>query len=58
MFHDLLEFALGPLTRDKPNANSGIPCKFKNWYGVWMRVKTPHNHMVKALGYFEKWSLV
>ena len=40
MFHDLLEFTLGPLTRDKPNANSSRPCTFKNWYSVWMRVKT------------------
>ena len=33
--------------RSRPNANFGRSCE---WYGVWMRIKGPHNHMVKTLG--------
>ena len=29
-----------------------------NWYGLWMRVKGPHNHMVTATGSCVKWPYV
>lgn len=34
MFQGLLKFASGSPPRSKPNAKSGIPCK---WYGLWMK---------------------
>ena len=30
------------------------PCQ---WHGLWMRIKGPHNHMVKAFGSCVKWPL-
>ena len=55
MVHGLLEFASYPPPRGRPNANSCIPFKVNNWYGLWMRVKGPYNHMVTVLGSCVKW---
>ena len=57
MFHGLLKFALGPPTRVGCDTNSSRWCQLNSWYGLWMRVKAPHNHMVMALGSCAKWLL-
>ena len=45
-------FALGSPPSGRRDANFVNPCQ---WYGLWMRIKGVHNHMVVALGSFVKW---
>ena len=47
LFHDLLEFALGPPPRGRLDKNSSGPCW---WYNLWMRIKGPHGYMVTTHG--------
>lgn len=51
MFHDLLKFTLGPLSKGSFDRNSNRPCRVNKW----LRVKGPYNYMVTALGPIVKW---
>ena len=58
MFHGFSEFVLDPSSSGKASTNSGIPnCQLNTCYGLWMRVKGPHNYMIMALGLCVKWAL-
>lgn len=46
MFHSMLEVASHSPPRIGPNTNSRKPCQ---WYGLWMKIKCSHTHMVTAL---------
>ena len=53
-FHGVPEFVSSPPLGGGFDANSGIPYQ---WYGLWMRIKGPHNYMVMAPDLCVKWSL-
>ena len=43
-----------PTSKRWHDANSNIPCQ---WYGLYMRIKSLHTHMVTSLGSCVKWPL-
>lgn len=49
---DLLEFALDPPPKGRPNANSGKPCQ---WYKLWMRSRTLTITWLQPLVVCVKW---
>jgi hypothetical protein len=50
MFHGAMKFASGSPRRGRPNTNSDKPCQLHVKNNLWMRVTSPHNYNVTALG--------
>ena len=55
MFHDMQEFVSSPPPKSRLDADYYKPCQLNNWYGIWMRVKGPHNCMVVTFELYVKW---
>lgn len=47
MIHGVLEFVSSPPTRGRLDIDYGKP---HQWFGRWMRIKGPRNHMITGLG--------
>ena len=54
MFHGCHRLCQAPPSRGRHDASSDKPCQ---WYDLWMRIKSPHNYMVMAMGLCAKWPL-